>query len=67
MPNVRASSGMMGTIRLPISGSRRSLENIRTKAIVVEACRPCVPFRNSSKTSSAGTASGLVLTCRLGR
>ena len=40
MPKVRASSGMIGTINLPISGSRSSLASMRTKTMVVETSRP---------------------------
>ena len=36
MPNVRASSGMIGTIRLPSSLSRIRLRRSRVKTIVVE-------------------------------
>ena len=36
MPNVRASSGMIGTMRGPSSGSRIRFRSIRVKAIVVE-------------------------------
>ena len=37
MPKVRASSGMMGTIRLPMPLSRIRLRIRRAKAIVVDA------------------------------
>ena len=36
MPKVRASSGMIGTIRGPSSGSRIRFRSIRVKTIVVE-------------------------------
>ena len=40
MPNVRASSGMIGTIRGPSSGSRMRFRSSRVKTIVVETgCR----------------------------
>ena len=45
MPNVRASSGTIGTTSLPISLSRRSFASILTNTIVVEALRPAVPLR----------------------
>ena len=45
MPNVRASSGTIGTISSPISLSRSSFDSIRTNTIVVEALRPSVPLR----------------------
>ena len=35
MPKVRASSGMIGTMRLPISLSRNNSLNVRTIAMVV--------------------------------
>ena len=41
MPNVRASSGMIGTNRKPISGSRVRSLNSRTKVIVVATS--CLP------------------------
>ncbi len=41
MPKVRASSGMIGTKRLPSSGSFKSSFSSRTNAIVVAtACLP---------------------------
>ena len=39
MPNVRDSSGTIGTTRLPICLSRNSVVRIRTNAIVVEISR----------------------------
>ena len=36
MPKVRASSGMIGTMRGPSSGSRIRFRSIRVKAIVVD-------------------------------
>ena len=43
MPNVRASSGTIGTTRRPISLSRSSFDSSRTNTIVVDALRPSVP------------------------
>ena len=40
MPNVRASSGTIGTTSLPISLSRSSFASIFTNTIVVDALRP---------------------------
>ena len=40
MPKVRPSSGMMGTISLPIFGSFISCRNMLTKPMVVETARP---------------------------
>ena len=45
MPNVRASSGTIGTIRCPISGSAASCAACRTKAIVVEDSRPAAALQ----------------------
>ena len=59
MPNVRASSGTIGTISSPTSLSFRSFARIRTNTIVVDALRPSVPFSNSVKQScSVSTFSG---------
>ena len=44
MPNVRASSGTIGTTSLPSSLSRSSFDSIRTNTIVVDALRPSVPL-----------------------
>ena len=57
MPKVRASSGMIGTISLPSAGSRSSWPNRRTNAIVDDASRPTVPFRNSSTHAQCGCLS----------
>ena len=67
MPNVRASSGMIGTKRAPIPGSFiRSLSS-RTNAMVVATdCLPD-PCFSSSYTESPGSVSGLARTTRLGR
>ena len=43
MPNVRASSGTIGTTSLPISLSRSSFASSFTNTIVVDALRPSVP------------------------
>jgi hypothetical protein len=48
MPNVRASSGMIGTNRAPISPSLMSSRSSRTNAIVVAtSCLP-EPLRTTS-------------------
>ena len=57
MPKVRASSGMIGTIRGPSSGSRIRLRRIRAKTIVVET-GVGLPAANSASTSGAGAGSG---------
>ncbi len=44
MPNVRASSGTIGTTSLPISSLRSIFASILTKTIVVEAFRFSVPL-----------------------
>ena len=66
MPNVRASSGTIGTTSLPSSLSRISFDSIRTNTIVVDALRPSVPLKNSSKTSAGTVASGSLRVLRLG-
>ncbi len=67
MPNVRASSGTIGTINLPMSGSRSSLLRMRTNAIVVETSRSPVPSWNSLNRSSPGVFTLTVVGLRLGR
>ena len=44
MPNVRASSGMIGTMRLPISLSRNNSLKVRTIAMVVATLWVPDPF-----------------------
>ena len=66
MPNVRASSGTMGTTSLPISGSRSILRSIPTNAIVVETSRPSLPVRNSLNSSSWSATSGFDRALRFG-
>ena len=55
MPNVRASSGMIGTIRLPTSGSRMRLRSRRVNTIVVETA-VVLPDANSLSTAALGLA-----------
>jgi hypothetical protein len=57
MPNVLASSGMMGTMRSPIPLSLRSLESMRANAIVVDTSA-LEPPRNSSKGSLSSSGIG---------
>ena len=57
MPNVRDSSGTIGTTCLPSSLSRSSVERIRTNAIVVEISRSPVPSSCVLNAASAGTSS----------
>src|SRR5205809_445628 len=55
MPKVRASSGTIGTMRLPISLSRTSAVSARTNAMVVEISRPSPePLRSASKAAGGG-------------
>ena len=54
MPNVRASSGTIGTTSLPSSLSRISAASTRTSTIVVEAARSPEPARNSANASEDG-------------
>ncbi len=67
MPNVRASSGMIGTTRGPTLGSRHRFRSRRVKAMVVDtSCLPD-PASTSSKGLSSGRPSGrLVRTTRAG-
>src|SRR5216683_6341466 len=58
MPNVRASSGTMGTTSLPISTSLSILRSMPTNAIVVETSLPSLPSWNSLKSSSWSAARG---------
>lgn len=58
MPNVRDSSGTMGTISLPMLTSLSSVPRILTKAMVVDMLRSPLPFRRPSKRDSSGIASG---------
>ena len=54
MPNVRLSSGTIGTTRLPICLSRSSVVRIRTNAIVVEIVRAPVGLSWASNADSSG-------------
>ena len=67
MPNVRASSGTIGTTTLPISGSRSSFDSSRTNTIVVDAARPSVPLLELLEDLRIrGAGSGVVLLLRIG-
>ena len=57
IPNVRDSSGTIGTTRLPKSLSLTSVPRIRTKAIVVEKVRSPELLRSESNTESVGALS----------
>ncbi|MNL56568.1 hypothetical protein D3C87_1800710 [compost metagenome] len=68
MPNVRDSSGTMGTTCLPIFLSLSSVFRIRTKAMVVETSRPSpVALSSASNAASSGTGSASAFRRRLGR
>ena len=67
MPNVRDSSGTIGTTRLPICLSRSSVVRIRTNAIVVEIVRSPVGLSCAAKADSSGTGSGSLVGRRAGR
>ena len=54
MPNVRASSGMIGTMRLPIFLLRSSAVTNRTNAIVVDASIAPEPLKNSPNSRFGG-------------
>lgn len=58
MPKVRASSGTIGTQRLPVSLSRTRSLTRRTKAMVVATdCEP-EPLSKAANALSAGAGSG---------
>jgi hypothetical protein len=57
MPNVRDSSGTIGTTCLPSCLSRSSVVRIRTNAIVVEIVRSPVGLSWASNAESSGTGS----------
>jgi hypothetical protein len=65
MPKVRASSGMIGTMRGPRSLSRIRLRRIRVKTIVVETA-VWLPPVNSSSTLAGGVGRGALRTTRRG-
>ena len=67
MPKVRASSGTIGTMCLPMFLSLSSAVRMRTNAIVVEISRSPVPSSSGANASSGGTASGGALGVALGR
>ena len=58
MPNVRASSGMIGTTCLPNCSSRARLRSRRVKPIVVLTTFVPEPFASSSNDASAGSCIG---------
>ena len=66
MPNVRASSGMIGTICLPMFLSRNRFRSSRVNAIVVDAAAVPLPFGNSANAPASGAARGLTRTTRFG-
>ena len=66
MPKVRYSSGAIGTIRLPISGSFIQSLRSRTRAMVVAMAFLPEPCLSSSYISSPGSFSGAARTTRLG-
>ena len=59
MPKVRYSSGAIGTIRLPISGSFIQSLSSRTTAIVVAILFLPEPCLSSAYISSPGSLSGV--------
>ena len=64
-PNVRASSGTIGTTRVPICGSRMRFRRRRPKAMVVLTAIS-EPAVNSASTSGRGAGSGAARTTRRG-
>ncbi len=67
MPKVRASSGTIGTMFLPMFLSLSSAVSMRTNAIVVEISRSPMPSSSALKVSSGGICSGGTSVSRLGR
>ena len=64
---MRASSGMIGTTRFPIDGSRSNVRTSRANAVVVLAFTVSpVPDWSSAYVSAAGNASGAERTTRSG-
>ena len=57
MPNVRASSGMIGTTRGPMCSSRARLRSSRVKPIVVDTSWLPDPPRSSANGLSVGSSS----------
>ncbi len=66
MPKVRASSGMIGTIRFPIPLSRSRFRSRRVNAIVDDAAVVPLPFGNSANTEASGRSTGFGRTTRFG-
>ncbi len=66
MPNVRDSSGTIGTMWRPSCLSRSSAERIRTNAIVVEISRSPLPSSWPLNVSSGGIGSGAASALRCG-
>ena len=66
MPKVRASSGTMGTMLLPMFLSRASVDSMRTKAIVVEISRSPLSLSRASKIFRSGTINGSAVSLRTG-
>ncbi len=67
MPKVRASSGTIGTMCLPMFLSLTRAVSMRTSAMVVEISRSAVPSSSALKASSGGTTSGGAAELRAGR
>ena len=66
-PKVRPSSGMMGTMSLPISGFFNMPFSMLTKPMVVEMARAPEPASQVLKNSSVGATKVLGGTSRVGR
>ena len=64
IPNVRDSSGTIGTMRSPIAGSRTSVLRMRTNAIVVEFARSPLPSSTVVNGSGVGSGSAVGVTRR---
>ena len=65
-PNVRPSSGTIGTISFPIPGSFIRCRRMLTNPIVVETARPFDPAVHSRNDSSFGALNSIFGTSRFG-
>ena len=66
IPNVRASSGTIGTMYLPMALSRNMVDKIRTNAMVVDISRSPVLTNIFSKVDNGGITNSLPLRRRAG-
>ena len=64
MPNVRASSGTMGTTRGPNASSRMRFRSRPVMAMVVDTARPSDPLARPVNTDGSGSVRGRLLRIR---